>query len=295
MNAPHTMPSAARSRSASRAHDRRVLAAQLQHDRRQVRCAAAMMRLPVATLPVNTILSTRGSPTRARRHRVVRRDHVQHARRAGRRGGTGRPTLQARERRGGRRLQHHRVAGGERGGRADERDRERVVPGRDHQHDAVGIGQQAALLVGEQERLRLDLGLAQHVLRVRGQVLQRLERREDLGRVRLAGGLALLPGQQLRDRVRLFREQRARPLEEPGPLARTRARSRRGRRGARPRALRPPRPRTAGRPARTPARPPGRRRRGDRRPPGRSRPSTIDAKVSISIILRSPRGASPHR
>ena len=73
------------------ADDRRVLAAQLEHHRRQVRAAAAMMRLPVATLPVKTILPTRAVLDEQRRppRRPSRRRSARPA--AGRRGGRGRP------------------------------------------------------------------------------------------------------------------------------------------------------------------------------------------------------------
>ena len=89
-NAPHTIPRAARSRSASRHTTAGSLPPSSSSTGVRFRAAAAITLRPVATLPVKTILPTRGSSTRRARHRVVGGHHVHDAVRDRRPAGTAR-------------------------------------------------------------------------------------------------------------------------------------------------------------------------------------------------------------
>ena len=97
----------------------------------------SMIRLPTVVEPVNEMRSTFGDSVELLAHEVVRRrHHVDHARRdVGLLGDEPAETGRV-ERRVGRRLEHHGVAGGQRLADLVDRDLERVVPRHDRAHDA---------------------------------------------------------------------------------------------------------------------------------------------------------------
>ncbi len=95
-----------------------------------------------------------------------------------------------------RRLQHHPVARDQRQRHLAERDRPRVVPGRDHADDAERlVGEEAAL--GLQERLRVTDPLVGEDLGRRARApAQRVDGGDQLHHVALGDRLALLAGEQ---------------------------------------------------------------------------------------------------
>ena len=218
-----------RSRSASRQDDRRVLAAQLQHHRRQVLgCRDHHLAAGGHAAREHDLFDARVLDQRLREG-VACGDHVAHA---GREPGllAQLAELQADERRRERGLQHHRVAGGERRRDPGERQEEGVVPRRDHEHDAVRLVDDPAILVRREQQLACHRLVAQQVGGFAGEMLQRFERGEDLDRVRLGERLALF----LRDQLGDDRGLRQHCLAQPRQVASAFVVAQRSPRGERP-------------------------------------------------------------
>ena len=124
----------------------------------------------------------------------------------------------AEQRRQARRLEDDAVAGHQRHRHLVERDRPRVVPGRDHPDDAERLVAELRLLREEQGLAHADRLVGEDLRPVVGAPVEDVDRRDDLHRVALGDRLALLAGEELGDLVDLLDQHVGGPAQVAGAV-----------------------------------------------------------------------------
>ena len=118
------------------------------------------------------------------------------------------------------RLEDDAVAGHQRDRHLAERDRPRVVPGRDHPDDPERLVDEGRLLLLQHQLRVADRLVGQDLRAVVGAPMQRVDRRQHLHRVGLDPRLALLARDQRGDRVGVIEQDRCCPPQVVRPLLR---------------------------------------------------------------------------
>ncbi len=207
MKAPHSAPLECNLEVGVIEHDHRVLAAQLQHDRKQPTRSGFRHPLAGGDASGEDQLVDRGFRER-RARRPFADDHLHQI---GVNPASQQQPLQLQrdQRCELRRLQHNRVAGHQRAQGLDRRHGERIIPRRDDADHAVRLPHQlAALGLHGQVAVRQRL-LAQKAVRIANAELRRIEHDQHFGRQRLGGGLAGLAANQLPQLRRAARSEAA--------------------------------------------------------------------------------------
>ena len=198
-------------------HDHRILAAQLEADRRErLRRRCAITFLPVATEPVNitkSTSSTSAAPASPRPGRDLE-DPLGQARLGEHLG-----HQQRRQRRHLRGLQDDGVAGRERRDAVAEGVVQRIVPGADHADDAHGPVADHHPAAADERRGRLDLLVGEVAGRLLRPELQRGEAVGELGELGLVGRTARSRRRSSRPRARRSRPSSGAPRAGSRPCA----------------------------------------------------------------------------